>query len=37
MGRSIFQHPDPGAITAAVAAVIHEGADPAAAAAEAGL
>jgi fructose-bisphosphate aldolase/2-amino-3,7-dideoxy-D-threo-hept-6-ulosonate synthase len=37
MGRSIFQHPDPGAITAAVAAVIHEGADPGAALDLAGL
>jgi fructose-bisphosphate aldolase/2-amino-3,7-dideoxy-D-threo-hept-6-ulosonate synthase len=28
MGRTIFQHDDPGAMTAAVAAVVHEGADP---------
>jgi fructose-bisphosphate aldolase/2-amino-3,7-dideoxy-D-threo-hept-6-ulosonate synthase len=37
MGRSIFQHPDPGAITAAVAAVIHEEADPSTALESAGL
>ena len=37
MGRSIFQHPDPGAITAAVAAVIHDGADPSTALDSAGL
>jgi fructose-bisphosphate aldolase/2-amino-3,7-dideoxy-D-threo-hept-6-ulosonate synthase len=28
MGRTIFQHDDPGAMTAAVAAVVHEDADP---------
>jgi len=37
MGRSIFQHDDPEAITAAVAAVIHDGAGPAEAAERAGL
>jgi fructose-bisphosphate aldolase/2-amino-3,7-dideoxy-D-threo-hept-6-ulosonate synthase len=37
MGRSIFQHEDPEAITAAVAAVLHDGADPVEAAERAGL
>jgi fructose-bisphosphate aldolase/2-amino-3,7-dideoxy-D-threo-hept-6-ulosonate synthase len=37
MGRSIFQHDEPGAITAAVAAVIHDGVGPAEAAERAGL
>ncbi len=37
MGRSIFQHDDPEAITAGVAAVIHDGADAAEAAERAGL
>lgn len=37
MGRSIFQHEDPRAITEAVAAVIHDGAGPEAAAEAAGL
>lgn len=37
MGRSIFQHESPEAITAAVASVIHEGTSPETAAAEAGL
>lgn len=37
MGRSIFQHDDPGAITAAVAAVVHDGADVSEAARTAGL
>jgi fructose-bisphosphate aldolase/2-amino-3,7-dideoxy-D-threo-hept-6-ulosonate synthase len=37
MGRSIFQHDDPGAITRAVAAVIHDGADAETALRDAGL
>ena len=37
MGRSIFQHETPESITAAIAAVIHDGATPEAAAEEAGL
>jgi fructose-bisphosphate aldolase/2-amino-3,7-dideoxy-D-threo-hept-6-ulosonate synthase len=37
MGRSIFQHEDPGAITAAVAGVVHEDASARAALREAGL
>lgn len=37
MGRSIFQHDDPEAITAAVAAVVHDGAGVTAAAERAGL
>jgi len=37
MGRSIFQHDDPGAITEAIAAVIHDGAAPEDAASLAGL
>ncbi|MCU4925300.1 2-amino-3,7-dideoxy-D-threo-hept-6-ulosonate synthase [Halobacteria archaeon AArc-dxtr1] len=37
MGRSIFQHEEPGAITRAVAAVVHDDADPDEALAEAGL
>jgi fructose-bisphosphate aldolase/2-amino-3,7-dideoxy-D-threo-hept-6-ulosonate synthase len=37
MGRSIFQHDDPGAITRAVAAVIHDDADVGAALERAGL
>jgi fructose-bisphosphate aldolase/2-amino-3,7-dideoxy-D-threo-hept-6-ulosonate synthase len=37
MGRSIFQHDDPGAITEGVAAVIHDGASPEDAASRAGL
>jgi fructose-bisphosphate aldolase/2-amino-3,7-dideoxy-D-threo-hept-6-ulosonate synthase len=37
MGRSIFQHEDPFAITQAVAAVVHDDADPSEAASEAGL
>lgn len=37
MGRSIFQHEDPYSITEAVAAIIHDGADPDQAANDAGL
>jgi len=37
MGRSIFQHQDPEAITAAIAAVIHDGVGPAEAAERVGL
>ncbi|MFB6070863.1 MAG: 2-amino-3,7-dideoxy-D-threo-hept-6-ulosonate synthase [Halanaeroarchaeum sp.] len=37
MGRTVFQHDDPHAITSAVAAVVHEDADPATALSEAGL
>ncbi len=37
MGRSIFQHDDPEAITEGIATVIHDGADPAEAARNAGL
>lgn len=37
MGRSIFQHDDPSAITQGVAAVIHDGADAETAASKAGL
>jgi len=37
MGRSIFQHGDPEAITAAIAAVIHDGAGPTEAAERVGL
>jgi fructose-bisphosphate aldolase/2-amino-3,7-dideoxy-D-threo-hept-6-ulosonate synthase len=37
MGRSIFQHEDPEAITRAVSAVIHDDAGADAALAEAGL
>ena len=37
MGRSIFQHEDPEAVTAAIAAVLHDGATPAEAAERAGL
>ena len=37
MGRSIFQHDDPGAITEAIAAVIHDGASPSEAVERAGL
>ena len=37
MGRSIFQHEDPAAITAAVADVVHDGTDPGEAARTAGL
>lgn len=37
MGRSVFQHEDPEAITAAVAAVVHDDADPETAADRAGL
>jgi fructose-bisphosphate aldolase/2-amino-3,7-dideoxy-D-threo-hept-6-ulosonate synthase len=37
MGRSIFQHDRPEAITEAIAAVIHDGADPETAAREVGL
>jgi fructose-bisphosphate aldolase/2-amino-3,7-dideoxy-D-threo-hept-6-ulosonate synthase len=37
MGRSIFQHDRPEAITEAIAAVIHNGADPETAAREVGL
>jgi fructose-bisphosphate aldolase/2-amino-3,7-dideoxy-D-threo-hept-6-ulosonate synthase len=37
MGRSIFQHDDPEAITAGVAAVIHDDATAEEAAREAGL
>jgi fructose-bisphosphate aldolase/2-amino-3,7-dideoxy-D-threo-hept-6-ulosonate synthase len=37
MGRSIFQHDDPRAITAAVAAILHDDADPVEAAERAGL
>ena len=37
MGRSIFQHDDPGAITRAVSAIIHDDADAAAAIDAAGL
>ncbi len=37
MGRSIFQHDDPEAITRGVATVIHDGATPEEAASEAGL
>jgi len=37
MGRSVFQHESPGAITVAVAAVIHDDATPAEAADRAGL
>jgi fructose-bisphosphate aldolase/2-amino-3,7-dideoxy-D-threo-hept-6-ulosonate synthase len=37
MGRSIFQHEDPHAITTAIAAVVHDDADPDEAASEAGL
>jgi len=37
MGRSIFQHERPGAITTAVAAVVHDGAEPTEAAERAGL
>jgi len=37
MGRSIFQHEDPAAITAGVAAVLHDDADPREAAERAGL
>lgn len=37
MGRSIFQHDDPEAITTAISAVIHDGANPREAASAAGL
>jgi len=37
MGRSIFQHDDPEAITEAIAAVIHDGAAPEEATKRAGL
>jgi fructose-bisphosphate aldolase/2-amino-3,7-dideoxy-D-threo-hept-6-ulosonate synthase len=37
MGRSIFQHDDPYAITSAISAVVHDGVDPDTAASEAGL
>jgi fructose-bisphosphate aldolase/2-amino-3,7-dideoxy-D-threo-hept-6-ulosonate synthase len=37
MGRSIFQHADPGAITEAIAAVVHDDADASAALERAGL
>jgi fructose-bisphosphate aldolase/2-amino-3,7-dideoxy-D-threo-hept-6-ulosonate synthase len=37
MGRSIFQHDDPGAITHAVSAIIHDDADAADAIDAAGL
>ena len=37
MGRSIFQHADPEAITAAIAAVVHDDADASAALERAGL
>jgi fructose-bisphosphate aldolase/2-amino-3,7-dideoxy-D-threo-hept-6-ulosonate synthase len=37
MGRSVFQHDDPGAITHAVAAVVHDDADPESALEESGL
>ncbi|MFB6124682.1 MAG: 2-amino-3,7-dideoxy-D-threo-hept-6-ulosonate synthase [Halanaeroarchaeum sp.] len=37
MGRTVFQHDDPYAITRAVAAVVHEDADPETALSEAGL
>ncbi|MEF8773350.1 MAG: 2-amino-3,7-dideoxy-D-threo-hept-6-ulosonate synthase [Halobacteriales archaeon] len=37
MGRSIFQHDDPEAITAAVSAIVHDGADPATAIERSGL
>lgn len=37
VGRNIFQHDDPGAITSAVAAVVHDDVDPDAALRDAGL
>jgi fructose-bisphosphate aldolase/2-amino-3,7-dideoxy-D-threo-hept-6-ulosonate synthase len=37
MGRSVFQHDDPGAITGAVAAVVHDDADPEEALEDSGL